>query len=106
MSAPNTPASPATGSCGCGDSAGAASALTPAVAELVAIGAAIAANCEPCLRYHVRLGEQLGLSKADIAAAVKLAAQVKATPHQNILSLAGRRVGTTPAEKSSGCPCG
>ena len=36
-----------------GLNAAATSLFTPAVKELVAIGAAIAANCEPCLRYHV-----------------------------------------------------
>jgi len=70
-----------------------ASLFTPAVAELVAIAAAIAANCEPCLRYHTREAEKLGVSAADMARAVELAAKVKDAPHQNILKLAARLTG-------------
>lgn len=65
------------------------SRFTPAVAELVAIGASIAANCEPCLRHHVAKAEELGITKADIARAVELAARVKDAPHRAILKLAG-----------------
>ncbi len=69
------------------------SVFTPAVAELVAVGAAIAANCEPCLRHHVRAAETLGVSAADLARAVELAAKVKDAPHRSILKLAARLTG-------------
>lgn len=72
---------------------GAASLFTPAVAELVAIGAAVAANCEPCLRHHLREAEKLGVSPADLNRAVELAARVKDAPHRHILKLAGRLTG-------------
>lgn len=64
--------------------------FSPAVKELVAIGAAIAANCEPCLRYHVRAARELGVSASDIASAIEMAAKVKDVPHQAILKLAAR----------------
>ena len=64
--------------------------FVPAVAELVAIGAAIAANCEPCLRYHVRAATELGVTPADIARAVEMAAKVKDVPHRAVLQLAAR----------------
>lgn len=66
------------------------SLFTPAVAELVAIGAAIAANCEPCLRYHVRAARELGVANSDVTRAVELAAKVKDVPHRAILKLAAR----------------
>jgi len=66
---------------------------SPAVNELVALGAAIAANCEPCLKYHYREAEQLGVSKADMARAVTMGARVKDSPHQEILRLAGKLTG-------------
>jgi AhpD family alkylhydroperoxidase len=72
------------------------SLFTPAVAELVAIGAAIAANCEPCLRYHVHEAEMLGVATADIACAVAMAAKVKDAPHRNIMRLADRLTGGEP----------
>ncbi|MFA5263873.1 MAG: arsenite efflux transporter metallochaperone ArsD [Opitutaceae bacterium] len=71
--------------------------FTPAVAELVAIGAAIAANCEPCLRYHTREAEKLGVSAADMAKAVEQAARVKDSPHQAVLRLATRLTGANVA---------
>ncbi|ODU25221.1 MAG: hypothetical protein ABS95_00390 [Verrucomicrobia bacterium SCN 57-15] len=69
---------------------GPSSLFTPAVRELVAIGAAVAANCEPCLRYHVRAAKELGVSTPDMASAVEMAAKVKDVPHQAILKLAAR----------------
>jgi AhpD family alkylhydroperoxidase len=73
---------------------GATSFFSPAVAELVAIGAAIAANCEPCLKYHYRQAELLGVSKADMARAVEVGANVKDSPHQSVLRLANRLTGS------------
>jgi AhpD family alkylhydroperoxidase len=73
------------------------SLFTPAVAELVAIGAAIAANCEPCLRYHIGEAGKLGVSVGDMARAVEMAAKVKDAPHRNIMRLAARLTQTVPA---------
>ena len=73
------------------------SLFTPAVAELVAIGAAIAANCEPCLRYHIGEAGKLGVSVGDMAQSVDMAARVKDAPHRNIMRLAARLTQTEPA---------
>jgi AhpD family alkylhydroperoxidase len=80
-----------------GLSSGKPSLFSPAVGELVAIGAAIAANCEPCLRHHMREAEKLGVSVSDMALAVAMAAKVKDAPHQAVLRLAAKLTG--PAEK-------
>ncbi len=69
------------------------SIFSPAVAELVAIGAAIASNCEPCLKYHYRQAQLLGVSKEDMARAVEAGAMVKDSPHQSVLRLANRLTG-------------
>ena len=71
---------------------------TPALNELVAMGAAIAANCEPCLKYHYREAEQLGVSKADMVRAVATGASVKDSPHQAILRLADKLTGASLAQ--------
>jgi AhpD family alkylhydroperoxidase len=79
-----------------------------AVNELVAIGAAIAANCEPCLKYHYHEAQQLGVSKADMARAVETGSKVKDSPHQAILRLADRLTGaglSQPADAGDPC-CG
>jgi AhpD family alkylhydroperoxidase len=75
----------------------AASLFTPAVAELVAIGAAIAANCEPCLRYHAAEAAKLGVSASDLGRTMELAAKVKDAPHRNILRLAAKLTQNEPA---------
>jgi AhpD family alkylhydroperoxidase len=64
--------------------------FTPAVKELVALGAALACNCEPCLRHHFREAEKLGIGDEDIRAALEMAAIVKQTPARNARKLAQR----------------
>lgn len=67
------------------------------VAELVAIGAAIAANCEPCFKYHYDQARKLGVSKEDMARAVATAQRVKDAPAKGMIELAERYLGATTA---------
>ena len=82
------------------------SIFTEQVAELVAIGAAIAANCEPCFKYHYDQARKLGVSDLDMRYAVDLAQKVKDTPARNMLTLAERYLGPATGdtkEKASSC---
>jgi len=72
----------------------AAAGLDPVTAELVAIGAAIGANCEPCLKYHYDQARRLGVAPAVMADAVRLAQTVKDTPARSMLELAAKLLGT------------
>ena len=87
--------------------AAAPSLFTEQVAELVAIGAAIAANCEPCFKYHYDQARKLGVSNLDMRYAVDLAQKVKDTPARAMLNLAERYLGpatsSTTAKASSCC---
>lgn len=65
------------------------------VRELVAIGAAIAANCEPCFKYHHAEARRLGVGDDDMLAAVRTAQKVKQAPATAMLELAGRLLGTS-----------
>jgi AhpD family alkylhydroperoxidase len=67
------------------------------VAELVAIGAAIAANCEPCFKFHFQQARKLGVSREDMMRAVKTAQAVKETPAKAMLQLAERFLEGDPA---------
>jgi AhpD family alkylhydroperoxidase len=60
-----------------------------AIDELVAVGAAIASNCEPCLEHHVGKARELGVPDEDIVRAVQTARVVKAAPARNVARLAG-----------------
>jgi AhpD family alkylhydroperoxidase len=77
------------------------SLFNPVAAEFAAIGAAIGANCEPCLRHHVREAMKLGITAADVAQAVAVAVSVKQTPAANILKLAARLTENDGAETSA-----
>lgn len=108
------PAAPAkavaSSSCAAPQSSAASGGLySPIAAEFVAIGAAIGANCEPCLRHHTREAMKLGITADDVAKAVAFAATVKETPAKNILKLAGRLTqpgGETAAPEAAGGGCG
>lgn len=71
------------------------SLITPQVEELIAIGAAIAANCEPCLDYHVGVARKLGVSDADMRRAVDLAQKVKDAPARAMREQANRLLSGT-----------
>jgi len=64
--------------------------MTPEVKELVAIGAAIAANCEFCFKYHFDKARKLGVSGEDMRAAVDVAFMVKNSPAKSIQELADK----------------
>ncbi|MBX3131477.1 MAG: arsenite efflux transporter metallochaperone ArsD [Polyangiaceae bacterium] len=66
------------------------SLYTEAVAELVAIGAAIASNCEPCFKFHYDKARRLGVSRGDILRAVETAQAVREAPARAVLDLAHR----------------
>lgn len=75
--------------------------------ELVAIGAAVAANCEPCLRYHLRKAREAGLADDQLRAAVAVARRVKETPARLILEAADRLLapGDRPSVEPSKAGC-
>lgn len=79
--------------------------MTPEVKELVAIGAAIAANCEFCFKFHYDKARKLGVSREDMRAAVDTALMVKNSPAKSIADLAERylKTETPPVEEKSDC---
>ncbi len=82
------------------------SLFTEQVAELVAIGAAIGANCEPCFKFHYDQARKLGVSNLDMRDAVDLAQKVKDTPARAMLDLAERFLGpstSSTATKANSC---
>ena len=76
----------------------------PAVGELVAIGAAIAANCEPCFKYHYGQARKYGVSQEDMACAVTMAQKVKEAPARAMIDLANRYLGCTVSAEEAGAP--
>jgi arsenite methyltransferase len=77
---------------------------SPAVGELVALGASIAANCAPCFKYHYGRAHKLGVSNEDMACAVTMAQKVKEAPARAMLELASRYLGCQASPAEAGVP--
>ncbi|MBK9472895.1 MAG: arsenite efflux transporter metallochaperone ArsD [bacterium] len=80
------------------------SLFTAAVSELVAIGAAIGSNCEPCFKHHYNEARKLGVSNDDMRLAVDVARAVKEAPAKSVLALADRYL-AQPLTLATAAPC-
>ena len=47
------------------------------IKELIAVGASVTANCQPCLKYHVGEAQKQGASQPDINEAIEVGQMVK-----------------------------
>ena len=74
--------------------------------ELVAVGAAITANCQPCLEYHTAKARELGVTDDDIFEAIKVAQQVRSGATAKIDRFAAEHVsGQKEVVAPAGCEC-
>jgi len=62
--------------------------------ELVAVGAAVAGNCIPCLTWHYSKCIELGIPVEDIKEAIDMARTVKGVPISKIEELAEELLGS------------
>ena len=72
--------------------------------ELVALGAAVAANCVPCVRHHVPKALEAGLTTEELTEAVALADTVRRVPARMVLEAATDAIGCTPGTQSGTLP--
>jgi AhpD family alkylhydroperoxidase len=72
--------------------------------ELVAIGAAIASNCVPCIEYHIPEARKAGLTDAQIGEAVRLADRVRQVPAKKVLDAAMALLGGARESAVTGAP--
>lgn len=83
--------------------------LTTRDRELVAIGAAIACNCVPCIEYHIPEARKAGLSDPQIKQAVRLADKVRRVPAREVLHSAMARLAdgapARGATREGACGC-
>jgi hypothetical protein len=79
--------------------------ITEAVAELIALGAALAANNPDAFQQHNERLQELGVSRAERIRAANLAIQVKMAPHREIMALAEDCL-SDPAGGGCGGNCG
>lgn len=62
--------------------------LNPFESELVALGAALASNCVPCIEFHIPEARKAGLTDAQISEAIHLADKVRKVPARKVLDTA------------------
>ena len=82
--------------------------LSEKVKELVAVGASITANCQPCLRYHAEKALASGAESWEVTAAIEVGKQVRkgASAKMDQFSSSMKETESVPADaKKSGC-CG
>ena len=77
--------------------------------SLVALGAALACNCVPCIEFHIPGARRAGLSDSEIEKALEIADKVRQVPAKAVLETALARIETTPEDGAdavtSDCGC-
>lgn len=75
--------------------------LTDRERELVALGAALASNCVPCIEQHIRKARETGLSDAQVLDAIHLADKIRQVPVRNVFKAALSACGGAMADAAS-----
>jgi AhpD family alkylhydroperoxidase len=79
--------------------------MTDKVEELIALGAALASNCESSLEIHYKRSKELGISENEIAQALQIAQNIKQIPSGRMIELANTLLGV-PKQSESCCTPG
>ena len=80
--------------------------MTEQTKELIAIGAAIGASCEPCFKFHYDKARKLEVSVEAMREAVRIGETVKLASTKNIVGLADRVLGADEPKAATGAHCG
>ncbi len=74
---------------------------------LIAIGASVTANCQPCLSYHIGKAREVGADKKDVAIAIEVAKAVRTGAVNNMDNFSESTLGKSASASSpAGCGCG
>lgn len=79
--------------------------LDPKTRELVAVGASVVANCQPCLDHHLQEARNAGASDREIADAVGLARMVRKAGAEKMDTHVGEAVGGRVPDRSVPSAC-
>ena len=80
------------------------SLFTDEVKELVALGAAVAGNCDKCFAYHYEKAKKLGVSHDDMLKAATLGKTIKEIPSKALSDLVRDLLMAHAAVSMSGLP--
>jgi AhpD family alkylhydroperoxidase len=82
--------------------------LDSRIKELVAIGASVTANCQPCLQYHVDKALESGADESEITEAIEIGKMVRkgaASKMDKFASSLNVAVPFGVGESKDGCGC-
>lgn len=82
--------------------------LSEKVKELVAVGASITANCQPCLQYHAEKAQANGADSGEVRAAIEVGKQVRkgASAKMDQFSSGMKETQTVSADAKKSACCG
>ena len=78
------------------------------VSELVAVGASITANCQPCLQYHIKKAFESGADGQEVADAIEIGKMVRkgaATNMDKFAASLGASMPVAVGNVVTGCDC-
>jgi len=84
-------------------------ALDNRIRELIAVGASITANCQPCLEYHVSKALESGVDQTELGEAIELGKMVRrgaASKMDKLASTLHHTAASPAAASNAGCGCG
>ena len=73
--------------------------------EMFAIGASVTANCIPCIQYHFAKACEVGVTDAEIKAAVQVGKMVRKGAEHKWDEEIGRLLSTASGEQNSSFDC-
>lgn len=69
--------------------------------EFVALGAALASNCIPCVINHIREARKSGITDDQIRSAVELAVAIRKMPAAQVVATAYAQLGDNPGNSGT-----
>jgi AhpD family alkylhydroperoxidase len=73
------------------------------ILELIAVGASVAANCQPCLEYNVDKAREFGADGQEIAEAIEVGKRVRQGAAAKLDKLALSLMDLKVVERACGC---
>jgi len=78
------------------------------IVELIAVGASITANCQPCLQYHVKTALENGADEQEVAEAIEIGRMVRKGASSKMDKFAAslnEAVPSAAGKADEGCGC-
>lgn len=82
--------------------------LDDRIKELIAVGASISANCQPCLQYHTSEAQKSGAAVEEISDAIEVGKMVRRGAASKMDKFAATFIHSaapTASSSSEGCGC-